>query len=390
MQATGSLVAITGTHPRFGEWKHAAFVPNPLPSETPELSSATHAAVAEARASLASLSSSARRLPDPSLLRRPALRREAQSTSALEGTYAPLEDVLGVQDGEDPVGSELREIFNYVSVAEEAFRWLQNDRPLSVSLLRDLQGALVRGTTSDTDQAGRFRSIQVAVGSRPDTPVSQARYVPRPPGPELDAQVRDCIDWMQGGPGALVDPVIAAGLVHYQFEALHPFNDGNGRIGRLLVVLHLMVRGVLVEPSLTVSPWFESRRGPYYDHLLAVSAEGAWDPWIRFFADGLASSARSTERLLDELLAVQAELHARVGTAGLRAHTAIRLVDFSLQQPIFTVRQVQRHLDVTYSRANQLVGQLVGAGVLAPYGEASYDRRFTAWDVLRVILRGGA
>ena len=199
--------------------------------------------------------------------------------------------------------------------------------------------------------------------------------------------MRDLLEWMALDHGELVDPVVAAGMAHYQFETLHPFNDGNGRIGRLLVVLQLMQDGALTEPTLTVSPWFEERRADYYDRLLGVSAEGNWDAWIRFFADGLNASARSTERQLTDLLGVQVDLKSKVRAAGLRAEKAMALVDFTLEQPIFSVRQVERHLDVTYARANGLVRQLVKAGVLHQYNEAAYDREFTAPDVLAILLR---
>jgi Fic family protein len=177
-------------------------------------------------------------------------------------------------------------------------------------------------------------------------------------------------------------------MAHYHFETLHPFNDGNGRIGRLLIVLHLLYAQVLSEPTLTVSPWFEARRADYYDALMAVSADGDWDRWIRYFADGLAASARATEQQLLDLLRVQVDLKARIRQASLRADNAMLLVDFALAQPIFTVRQVERHLGVTYARANGLVGQLVEIEVLRQLDDAVYGREFTAPDVLGILLRG--
>lgn len=384
---TGVLVPISGHDPRFGGWEHVAYVPHPLPGGTPQLSVATFNAVASARAALATLDASARRLPNPGLLRRPALRREAQSTSALEGTYAPLEAVLAADEQEEQTNANLREVLNYVRAAEYAFAWTAEGRPMSVGLLTDLQARLVRGTAAEGQHSGKLRDIQVMIGGHPGARVQDARFVPRPPGPDLDAQVRDLLTWMARDHEDLIDPVVAAGMAHYQFETLHPFNDGNGRIGRLLVVLQLMQVGVLEEPTLTVSPWFEARRADYYDRLLAVSTDGNWDGWIRFFAAGLTASARDTERSLSDLLAVQADLKDRVRAARLRAETAMALVDYALEQPIFTVRQVQRHLGITYARANGLVGQLVNASVLRQYNDAAYDREFTAPDVLAVLLR---
>ena len=337
---TGHPVPIQDTDPRFGPWEHVAFVPDPLPATTPDLSALTFNAVASARAALASLDSSARRLPDPALLRRPSLRREAQSTSALEGTFSPLEEVYAADEAAVPVNTNLREVLNYVRAAEHAFAWTADGRTLTLGLLTDLQRQLVVGTPADTDQAGRVRDIQVMIGAHQGARVTDARFVPRPPGPELDGQLRDLLQWMTAAQDA-IDPVVAAALAHYQFECLHPFNDGNGRIGRLLIVLHLMGQGVLGEPTLTVSPWFEARRADYFDHLLAVSARGAWDGWVRFFADGLASSARSTEAQLTALIDVQAMLKARIRAAGLRADKALQVVDYCIAQTVFTVRQLQ-------------------------------------------------
>lgn len=384
---TGHLVPIAGTDPRFGPWKHVAYVPRPLPATTPTLSAAAFNAVARARAALASLDSSAKRLPNPALLRRSTLSQEAQSTSALEGTYAPLQEVLAADEDEDQSDADLREVLNYLRAAEHGFGWVLDGRPLTLGLLIDLQARLVRGTSAETSSSGRVRDIQVLIGSRRGARIQDARFIPRPPGSELEAQVRDWLDWVCRDHGEEIDPVVAAALGHYQFETLHPFNDGNGRIGRLSVVLQLLQSGVLTEPSLTVSPWFEARRADYYDCLYAVSATGDWDRWVRFFANGLAASAISTASQLEDLLTVQSDLKARIRAAGMRAETAMSLVDFALARPIFTVRQVERHLGVGYVRANKLVAQLIDARVLAQYDDASYNRRFAAPDVLAVLLR---
>jgi Fic family protein len=298
-----------------------------------------------------------------------------------------MQDVLAAEEDEEQEDASLNEVMNYVRVAEHAFAWLADGRPLSIGLVEELQGRLVRGTPADGPQAGRVRDVQVVIGANAGARIEDARFVPRPPGSELNAQVRDLLAWMSSDHAGNLDPVVAAGMAHYQFETLHPFNDGNGRLGRLLVVLHLMQSGVLSEPTLTVSPWFEARRAAYYEGLLGVSTRADWDAWIRLFADGLAQSARDTENSLHDLLSIQEQLKGRVRTAGLRAENAMTVVDFALAQPIFTVRAVERRIGVTYARANQLVGQLVDAGVLRQYDEAVYDRRFAAPDVLAVLLR---
>jgi len=384
----GVLVEISGNDPRLGTWEHRAFVPDELPDKMPALDPHTFIVIAEARAALAALDSTARQLPNPTLLRLPALRREAQSTSALEGTYAPLADVL-IADDEEPPTAELVEILNYVRAANYAFAWTGQGRPITVSFIADVQGLLMRGTPQQ-NESGRPRTAQVVIGRRPDAdprafPVHNARFVPTPPGADLEYGLQLLVDWMRADHRSEIDPVVAAAMAHYQFETLHPFSDGNGRIGRLLIVLNLQVAGVLGDPTLTVSPWFEARRNQYYDLLLGVSAAGEWDGFIRFFAEGLRHSAETTREEMMALVAAQGELKDVVRHSALRADSAQALVDLAVANPSFTVRKVQADLGLSYGRANTLVSQLVGLGILAVVDPTAYKRRFFAPRVLQVL-----
>ncbi|MCF8525953.1 MAG: Fic family protein [Candidatus Nanopelagicales bacterium] len=351
---------------------------------TPE----THLQVANARAALASLDSTARQLPNAQLFRYPTLRYEAQSTSALEGTYAPLSEVLLADEDDEPTG-DMREILNYVAAAEQSFAWQHDGRPVTPAMLSELQRSLVNRTRSDSDEAGHIRDQQVVIGrgSGPH-PVESARFVPHPGGDELRRRVQELTDWMSQDHARRIDPVVKAGMVHYQFETLHPFNDGNGRIGRLLIVLELLSLGVLSEPTLSVSPWFEQRRTEYYDRLLGVSTHSSWDAWLGFFANGLEQSARATRTQMLDLVAVQSELHDAVRASTLRADSAHAVVDYALARPTFTVRALERDLNLSYGRANKLVLQLTEIGVLelAP-GRNAYRRRFRAPAVMRVLLK---
>jgi Fic family protein len=386
----GALVPVNGTDPVLGDWTHHAFVPHPLPGETPPLEPATYLAVANARAALAALDSTARQLPNPTLLRLPTLRREAQSTSALEGTYAPLTEVL-TADEDDPATAELVEVLNYVRMANLGFSRIAIGQSLSLPLLSELQGILMRGTPLH-EVSGRVRDGQVVIGRRPEAdpfgfPVHAARFVPAPPGYALETGVRDLIDWMRADHSSKIDPVVAAAMSHYQFETLHPFRDGNGRLGRFLIVLHLQSTGVLSEPTLTVSPWFEARRSDYYDRLLAVSTHADWDGFIRFFSQGLQSAADQTHHQMRALVAVQAELKDRVRSSNLRADSAHALVDLAVANPSFTVRKVESDLNLSYGRANKLVGQLVELGILQAVDPNAYNRRFYSPRVLTVLTQ---
>jgi Fic family protein len=380
----GRLERIRGTDGRTGrEYDHIAFIPESLASDPP-LTGTTWRAVSRAGHALGRLLQAGRQVPQPGLLRRPTLRREAQSTSALEGTFAPLEEVLAADVvDEGPRSSELTEVLNYVATAEYAFASLADGHRLGVRMVEDLQGRLAAGTAAETDQAGHVRTIQVAIGAAGGS-IETARYVPPPPGPELERSLRDLLDWTQASRAAGRDPVVAAAMAHYQFEALHPFNDGNGRIGRLLVVLHLIQDGALEDPLLSISPWFEQRRRQYQDRLLEVSAAGDWDGWVRFFAEGIEASALDTAVRVDRLLAVQeryASLLKEAGASGLIRDLAESLIAY----PYVDVSRTATRLHSTFPTVNKAVAKLVSLAILRERTGRSYGRLFEAPAVIEVL-----
>lgn len=386
----GALIDISGTDSSGVDWNHKAFVPAALPDQSPNLSQRTYRAVADARAAVAALDSTARQLPNPTLLRRPTLQREAQSTSALEGTYAPLSDVL-TADEQNPGTVNLREIMNYVQMADYAYQAVMEGRPLSVGFLCDLQAMLVQKTPHEGRESGQLRSIQVVIGQQAGAranvaPVYSSRFVPSPPGDDLRARLSDLLDWMSIDHSGTLDPVVASGMGHYQFETLHPFHDGNGRIGRLLMSIQLLRAEVIKEPALTVSPWFEERRTEYYDRLFAVSAESDWDSWLSFYATGLEESAIETRSQILRLVETRKQMHDVIRSSALRAGTAYTLADYAVAHPSFTVRSVERDLGVSYGRANRLVEQLTELGLLAELPSRSPSRRFHSPEVLRVLV----
>jgi Fic family protein len=379
----GDIVWINGFDQRSGEeYNHWAYVPDPLPG-TVVLAAATWTVVARAEAALARLDEASRQLPDPSLLRRPALRREAQSTSALEGTYAPLEDVLVPEVEErETLPLEVRENLNYVVAAEDGFHWV-TDRPLTRGLLGNLQRVLVHGTPSEHSDAGGVRDRQVVIGA-PNSRVVDARFVPPPPGDLLEAGVDQWLAWVAGAPEDL-PPVVRAALAHYQFETLHPFSDGNGRIGRLLIVLQLMRDGVLQEPILVVSPWFEARRQAYQDGLLNLSISGNWDAWVSFFAQGVAAGADATRQTIEDLLAWREEAIATVRRAG-SSGVPERLAGELIGAPGLSAGQVAERHGITHQGAMNALRRLSALGLLDET-ERRGRRVFIAQAVIRILTR---
>jgi len=381
----GKLVPIRWLDPwQGGIHDHQAFVPDPLPVELDalELSGATWSVVVAAATALAKLDQAGSQVPNPDLLRRPALRREAQSTSALEGTYAAFTDLLEADLDEDkPARSaEVREVLNYVRTAELAFGWIA-DRPITLGLLGELQKTLVRGTAGELSDAGGVRDRQVLIGGH-RLPIHEARFVPSPPGDVLQSGVDEWMRWINAA--RPMPEVIRAALAHYQFETLHPFSDGNGRLGRLLVVLQLMQYGVLHHPLLIVSPWFEARRREYQDQLLRVSRTGDFNTWIAFFGEGLRAQAAETLRRLEALLDYQDELRNVIRQQGIRGVRA-RLMEGVIGQPVIAVSWAASHYGVSYQAANEAIAKLVRAGVLEEMTGRNYDRLFASRRVLAVV-----
>lgn len=378
----GRVVPIVGPDPSTREIVEGeAFLPDPLPREI-ALTTATWTIVNNATAALARLDGAGRLIPSPGLLRRPTLRREAQSTSALEGTYAPFADVLAA-DRDDPatMTAELLEVLNFERVAESAFAWPE-DRPLTLGMLSELQRALVDGTAGDLSDAGGLRDRIVVIG-RGGGSYADARFVPPPPGDQLRAGVDGLLAWLADPPP--LPTVVHAAMVHYLFETLHPFSDGNGRLGRLLVIVQLLRGAVIREPLLVVSPWFEQRRDSYQDALLQLSCDGNWDPWITFFAAGVAASAAESQRKVESLVALQADLRSRVQAARKRG-AAERLAADLVGQPYVTAPLVAKRYGLSGQGATNAIRTLVDLGIVRPsYRVSRGTQMYEAPEVVRTI-----
>ncbi len=376
------MIPIVGPDPVTHETAEGqAFLPDPLPADI-TLSTETWTAVNSATAALARLDGAGRLIPSPGLLRRPTLRREAQSTSALEGTYAPFADVLAA-DGDDPatMTAELREVLNFERVAERAFAWPE-ERPITLGLLGELQQMLVDGTAGNLSDAGGLRDRIVVIGRRGSS-YSDARFVPPPPGDQLRSGVEDLLRWLASPPP--LPTVIHAAMVHYQFETLHPYSDGNGRLGRLLVIVQLLRGAVIREPLLVVSPWFEQRREQYQDALLELSCDGRWDAWVTFFAEGVAASAAESQQKVEGLVALQAELRSRVQSARKRG-AAERLAADLVGAPFVTASIVAARYDLSGQGATNAIKTLVDLGILRSAFRLSRGARmYEAPDVMAVL-----
>jgi Fic family protein len=384
MQASpvGQIVPITGYDRRFDEeFSHHAYVPNPLPDEIP-LSAGTYSIVIDATAALARADQASALLPNPALLARPATRREAVSTSALEGTYAALSDVFEADFLEtNQLSDSVNEVRNYVRAAEQAYAWVDDGRPITVGLIEDLHRILVAGTPSDGPEAGHIRTTQVFVGAGRGR-VATARFVPPPPNHLLRDGLLAWETWIRQR--STLPSLVRIAIAHYQFEALHPFNDGNGRLGRLIAVLQLMVYGDLRYPILNISPWLERNRSEYQDGLLEVSATGSWDKWVQFFCAAVHAEALEVIARVDRLLALRTRFQAKLNNARAKG-VSLRIADDLIGYPMITATAASEMYGVTYQAANMAIRRLVELGILRQRTEGRYDRIFSSDTVLTAL-----
>jgi len=358
---------------------YAAFIPAPLP---PEISYDAGLVLALSRAdsALSELSGLGRQLPNPHLLIAPYVRREAVLSSRIEGTRASLSDLLLDEAELDPSGdADVREVRNYVDALEHGLARLR-ERPLSLPLVRELHERLLQGVRGDRATPGEFRRSQNWIGPAGSTPMT-APYVPPPPDLMMDALG----DWEKFLHERDRYPdLIQCAVMHEQFEAIHPFLDGNGRVGRLLITLFLVERGRLPQPLLYLSDYIEAHRQEYYDSLQRVRTEGDWPGWLRFFLVGVEETARAAVRQASRLMDLREAYRLRLN----RRPNALKLLDELFANPYLTVARAVRVLNVTAPTARQTVALLQSEGLLEEVTGRSWGRIYLARPILRAIEDG--
>jgi len=363
-----------------------AFVPDRLP---PELSYEAELVgrLSEADRALGQLAGQARSMPNPHLLIRPFIRREAVLSSRIEGTETEVEELYAYEAGQIRLpgfearadGHDVREVYNYVKALEYGLKRLAT-LPVSLRLMCELHERLLEGVRGRHANLGRFRASQNWVGAD-GCRVQEALFIP-PPVPQMREALYALEQYLHCGEQN--PPLVRLALIHYQFEAIHPFVDGNGRIGRLLVSLLLVHWDLLPLALLYLSAFFERRRKDYIRLLRSVSNQGTWQDWVLFFLEGIsteASDATVRARRLQDLRARWRELVTAARTSAL----ALRLVDYLFEAPIITIPQAARVLDVTYPSGQRNVEKLLTAGILRQLGEESYGKTFVADEIINII-----
>ncbi len=359
-----------------------AFVPDPLP---PKLNlEPLIPLLQEAAMSLGELNGIGRTMANPYLLISPIQKREAIASSSIEGTVTSLPDLFLFEEGADETKRppDTREVHNYVRALEHGIRRLE-ELPLCLRLIREVHGILLEGVQKHRGAnivPGEFRGDQNWIGGRT---VSVARFVP-PPRSELMGCLDSFEKFLQSDEHNNLPPLVRMALVHYQFETIHPFPDGNGRVGRLLVPLYLCEKGILPQPLLYMSTYFEQYKDEYIDLLYNVSVSGGWHDWLEFFLVGVRAQCQDTILRVGKLLELQATYRAALAEVRSTA-LATRLVDIIFERPFLTIPRVASALEVTYRSARKTVEKLVDLGMVQELEGGTRPRFFVAQDVFEII-----
>jgi Fic family protein len=361
-----------------GDASYWAFAPSPIPRQL-ELSAATVLELSEADRAVGALAGVGARLPNPHILISPYLRREAVASTRIEGTQSTLSEVLSAEAQLRVETEDQREVLNYVRALERGLVRLQ-DLPLSKRLIREMHAELMRGVRGQERTPGEFRRSQNWIGgSNP----SDALFVP-PPVNLLEDALDDFEDFLHADVPLPV--LVRCALAHFQFETIHPFLDGNGRLGRLLIVFYLVERGVVGQPLLYLSAYFERNRDEYVSALQGVRERGDLDGWIAFFLRGIAVQARSAVDSADALLRLREEFRARLRQARARGQ-AVDASEALIGNPFMTVPQLAQLLDVTRQGAQYVIATLERAGIAHSVEGEFRPALYVAQEVLDILER---
>lgn len=357
-----------------GPFPYCVYLPSPIPRSLP-LDEVTTVELSKADRALGRLAGSGRLLKTPYYLANLYIRREAVSSTRIEGTQATLDDLYEAETG-GAIGADVQEVINYVNAMEHGLRSIK-DGPITIELVRQMHVLLMAGVRGEDKQPGVVRDRPNWIGS--NDPVT-ARFVP-PPHAELLSGLED---WERFVAEDLVmPPLVMCALLHYQFETLHPFLDGNGRLGRLLIVLFLVEKGYLPVPLLYMSAFFERHKDEYYDALQGVRERGDIQTWLRYFLRGVTVQANDAVRRSERLADLAEEYRQRLAGSRSRAH---ELIDTLLAGPMIATQQVRDQLQVTSTGATNLLRQLEGAGIVRPMARVpGRSNRWVAYEVMKAI-----
>jgi Fic family protein len=383
---------IPGKNSRSGRWEkqpgpepYYCFFPAPLPPNPPiRYDERLQALTEKAGRALGRLDSITLHLPNPQLLLYTYIRKEAVLSSQIEGTQSSLSDLLLFENAETPgvPVNDVREVSNYVAALEYGLERLK-ELPLSLRLLKEIHALLLKEGRGGNKEPGELRRSQNWIGgSRP----GNAKYVPPPPHEVL--QALGALEKFIHGAPAQTPTLIKAGLVHAQFESIHPFLDGNGRLGRLLIPFIMIAEGVLSSPLLYLSLYFKTRRTEYYEALQRVRTDGDWEGWLAFYLDGVAEVANQASDTAARLVNIFKEHSAAIEGLGRSRYTALRVHDLFKKRCVLSLPVISKELNVSFPTANKTLGKLRELGFVKELTGKRRHRVFSYEPYLRLLQAG--
>ena len=358
-----------------------AFIPNPLPPAGLDKFSAEFVAIlSEADRGIGALKSLSKLIPNPNLLVAPYVRKEAVQSSRIEGTQASLSDIFYYEASkEKPKHPDVLEVLNYVRAMNYGLSRLK-ELPLSLRFVKEIHLKLMEGVRGEKMKPGEFQTAQNWVGS-PGCSLAEATYVP-PPVPEMHEALGQWEKFLHASDS--LPPLVKCALMHYQFEAINPFLDGNGRVGRLLITFYLCERGYLEYPILYLSDFFERYRNEYYNLLLGVSQDGNWDAWLKYFIRGVAVQSKIAEETGYKILELQKKYQQQLQKISVSA-PVFQLLDMLFFNPFVSLPGISEYLKITWPTAKASVERLVKLGILEEVSGRKRNRIYCARELLDIL-----
>lgn len=365
---------------------YRAFIPNPLPPEPPvRMDERLQALSQEAALALGRLDAMSGLLPEPQIFLYSYIRKEAVLSSQIEGTQSSLSDLLLFEvEGSPGVPiDDVREVSNYVAALERGVQLLRDGLPLSLRLIREIHAILLRDGRGASKSPGEFRRSQNWIGG---TRPGNARHVP-PPADKLIECMGALENFLNGKP-VEVPVLVRAALAHIQFETIHPFLDGNGRLGRLLITFLLHAEGVLQQPLLYLSLYFKEHRERYYELLQSVRTEGDWEEWVAFFLEGVAQVANEAVDTAKQMLALFQQHQQQVRALGRIAGSALRVLDHLQRHPVTTAPAVVTATGMSFHTAQKMFAKLEEMGLVTEGTGRKYGRYYSYTSYLALLNQG--
>ena len=366
-----------------GEMAYQSFRPAPLPPNPPiALSGELVAKLVDANKKLAALDGLSARIPNMDLFVSMYVRKEALLSSQIEGTQCTLDDILNPLM-EENTNRNVSDVVNHIKATEFALNRLHS-LPLCNRLIKETHAVLMEGVRWQEKSPGEFRYSQNWIGGQGST-IRNARYIP--PNPEdMQTAMSDLEKYMNGDDS--LDPLIQAALIHYQFETTHPFLDGNGRVGRLLITLFLMEKGILSHPALYISYFLKMNRIEYYDRMTQVRKTGDYEQWVMFFLQALSDSAGDAIQTIDALTALHNQSVAKLGAFSKRQQTnLLKLFAYIETNPIIDVQKTAAALGLSYNTVSKMVTILVDEGILRQTDKAGKAKIYSYADYLDILRK---